>query len=82
VDRVLLVTDDEIQQAQAMLWQALRAVAEPGGAAATAALLSGKYRPEPDERVGVVLCGANTVAVDFARQAPAASADSTPLVPR
>jgi threonine dehydratase len=82
VDRVLLVTDDEIQQAQATLWQALRAVAEPGGAAATAALLSGKYRPEPDERVGVVLCGANTVAVDFARQAAAVSTHSTPLVPR
>ena len=40
-------------------------VAEPGGAAALAALLSGRYRPAPGERVGVLLCGANTDAVSF-----------------
>jgi threonine dehydratase len=40
---------------------------EPGGAAALAALLSGRYRPEKDERVAVLLCGANTAAVDFER---------------
>jgi len=40
-------------------------VAEPGGAAAFAALLSGGYRPDADERVGVVLCGANSHAVAF-----------------
>ena len=42
-------------------------VAEPGGAAAFAAVLSGRYRPEPGERVAVVVCGGNTVAVDFDR---------------
>jgi threonine dehydratase len=42
-------------------------VAEPGGAAALAALLSAGYRPEEGERVGVVVCGGNTTAVDFAR---------------
>lgn len=57
---VVLVTDDEIRAAQAALWRGLRLVAEPGGAAAFAALLSGRYRPEPGERVGVLLCGANT----------------------
>ena len=38
----------------------MQLVTEPGGAAAFAALLSGAYKPEKDERVGVVVCGANT----------------------
>ncbi len=62
---VILVSDDEIMSAQAAMWDRLRIVTEPGGAAAFAALLSGKYRPEKDERVAVVVCGANTTAVDF-----------------
>ena len=53
--------------AQETLWQVLRVVAEPGGAAAFAALLSGRYRPQAGERVGVLVCGGNTVAVDFSR---------------
>jgi threonine dehydratase len=65
VSGVALVTDDEIREAQEALWRVLRIVAEPGGAAAFAALFSGRYRPEPQERVGVLVCGANTVAVDF-----------------
>jgi threonine dehydratase len=47
------------------LWNTLRIVTEPGGAAAFAALLLGQYRPHADERVGVLLCGGNTTAVDF-----------------
>ena len=65
VERVVLVSDDAIRQAQAALWSRLRVVAEPGGAAAFAALLSGQYRPAPDERVAVLICGANTTAVNF-----------------
>jgi threonine dehydratase len=65
VERVVLVSDDAIQQAQAALWSTLRLVAEPGGAAAFAALLSGRYRPAADERVAVLICGANTTAVNF-----------------
>jgi threonine dehydratase len=60
VDRVTLVSDEAIQQGQAALWQTLRVATEPGGAAAFAALLSGQYRPERGERVGVVVCGGNT----------------------
>lgn len=60
VDRVVLVSDDQIVAAQKALWQKLRIVAEPGGATALAALLSGAYTPQPGERVGVVICGANT----------------------
>jgi threonine dehydratase len=67
VARVVLVTDDAIRQAQKALWSAVRIVAEPGGAAAFAAILSGRYRPQPGERVGVLVSGGNTVAVDFDR---------------
>ena len=67
VDRVLLVSDDAIVHAQQQLWNILRVAAEPGGAAALAALLSGRYEPKPGERVGVLVCGGNTSAVDFSR---------------
>lgn len=62
---VVLVTDDEIRQAQVALWRVLRIVAEPGGAAAFAALLSQRYRAAAGERVAVLVCGANTTAVNF-----------------
>ncbi len=65
VHSVALVTDDAILQAQRALWNALRIAAEPGGAAAFAALLSGRYRSEPGERIGVLVCGGNTTAVKF-----------------
>ena len=68
VERVALVSDDAIRSAQQALWDALRIVVEPGGAAAFAALLSAAYRPAPEERVGIVISGANTTAVDFADQ--------------
>lgn len=67
VERVVLVTDEEIRDAQENLWKVLRVVAEPGGAAAFAALSSGRYKPERDERIGVVVSGGNTIAVDFNR---------------
>ncbi|MBV8752549.1 MAG: threonine/serine dehydratase [Hyphomicrobiales bacterium] len=67
IERVVLVTDDAIRHAQKALWSTLRIVAEPGAAAPLAALLSGRYRPQPGERVGVLICGANTTAVDFDR---------------
>jgi threonine dehydratase len=66
VDRVVLVTDDAIRKAQETLWNVARIVAEPGGAAAFAALISGRYRPRPQEQVGVLVSGANTTAVEFA----------------
>jgi threonine dehydratase len=62
---VVLVTDDAIRQAQEALWSNLRVVTEPGGAAAFAAILSGRYKPSAGERVAVLLCGANTTAVKF-----------------
>ena len=65
VAEVVLVTEDAIRQAQAALWSSMRVVAEPGGAAAFAALLSGRYKPSPGERIAVLICGANTTAVKF-----------------
>jgi threonine dehydratase len=69
IDRVVLVADEEIRQAQEALWTVLRIVTEPGGAAAFAALLSRRYRPKPREHVGVLLCGGNTTVVNFAANA-------------
>ena len=66
VATVLLVSDTAIRRAQDALWNAVRIVAEPGGAAAFAALLSGAYAPAAGERVGVVVSGGNSTAVDFA----------------
>jgi threonine dehydratase len=59
VDRVVLVSDDAIRAGQSWLWDNLRVAAEPGGAAAFAALRAGAYRPAPGERVGVLVCGGN-----------------------
>ena len=63
--QTVLVSDDAIAEAQATLWRALRIVAEPGGAAAFSAILSGRYRPQAGERVAVVISGGNTAAVNF-----------------
>lgn len=60
VDRSLTVSDADIRAAQGLLWEHARVIAEPGGAAALAALTSGAYVPEPGEQVGVLVCGANT----------------------
>ena len=66
VDHVALVPDEAIVEAQRLLWDRLRVAAEPGGAAALGALVSGRYKPKAGEKVGVLLCGAN---VDLARLA-------------
>ncbi|MBZ5536287.1 MAG: threonine/serine dehydratase [Acidobacteriia bacterium] len=65
VQSVVLVSDESIVRAQQVLWDHVRIVAEPGGAAVLAALVSGRYSPEPGERVGMVICGGNTDAVRF-----------------
>lgn len=57
--QAVTVTDDAIRAAQRALWQGLRLVVEPGGAASLAAILSGAYQPAEGERVGVIICGAN-----------------------
>ena len=65
VDHIALVTDEDIRNAQRWLWSHAQIVAEPGGATALAALLSGSYRPAKGARVGVIVCGANTPLATF-----------------
>jgi len=71
VREVVLVTDEEIVDAQKKLWESVRVIAEPGGAAAFAALLSGRYKTQPGERVGVIVCGGNTDKVNLNPANPA-----------
>lgn len=65
VERVVLVSDEAIAAAQTALWHGATIVAEPGGAAAYAAILSGAYQPKPGERVCVVVSGGNSAAVSL-----------------
>ena len=69
VHGTVLVTDEAIVAAQRQLWESVRVAAEPGGAAALAALTSGAYRPAADERVGIVISGGNSPVVTFAPKA-------------
>jgi threonine dehydratase len=71
VDQVVLVPDAAITAAQVALWRDFRVASEPGGATAFAALMSGAYRPAKDERVGVLLCGANVDLIKLAGTVPA-----------
>jgi threonine dehydratase len=63
--QTVLVSDDAIAHGQTQLWRGLRIVAEPGGAAAFSAIMSGAYKPAPGERVAIVISGGNTAAVNF-----------------
>lgn len=65
VERSLLVSDDDIIAAQKALWDRVRIISEPGGAAAFAAILSGRYQPSAGERVAVLVCGANANPAKF-----------------
>jgi threonine dehydratase len=65
VERSILVSDDEIIAAQTALWDRVRIISEPGGAAAFAAILSGRYAPAAGERVAVLVCGANANPAKF-----------------
>jgi threonine dehydratase len=60
IDDVLVVTGQAINDARQRLWDELRVAAEPGGAAALAALITGSYVPAPNERVAVIVCGGNS----------------------
>lgn len=60
VERVVIVPDEAIAWAQRRLWSECRVLAEPGGAASVAALLTGAYTPAADEHVVALICGGNT----------------------
>jgi threonine dehydratase len=76
VARSIVVSDDDVRDAQRRLWSGTRLVAEPGGATALAALTSGAYVPAAGERVAVLVCGANTDPATVVRpSAPPAPRD-------
>jgi threonine dehydratase len=54
-----LVSDSAILHAQSLLWQRLRLAVEPAAALPLAVLISGVLRPGADERLALVVCGAN-----------------------
>jgi threonine dehydratase len=66
VSGVVLVKDAAIAAAQRQLWREFSIIAEPGGAAALAAIMSGSYQPRRKERVGVLVCGSNVDLTSFA----------------
>ncbi|MDE0968306.1 MAG: threonine/serine dehydratase [Octadecabacter sp.] len=61
--QTLLLPDAAIANAQKMLWQNLRQLVEPAGAAALAAITSGAYVPAKGEKVAILLCGANPTPI-------------------
>ncbi|WP_175863489.1 MULTISPECIES: threonine/serine dehydratase [Burkholderia] len=63
----VLVSDEQIRDAQRVLWEKLKIASEPGGATAFAALLSGAYVRSPGEKIAVVICGGNADPVSFAQ---------------
>ena len=69
IDQVITLPDAAILKAQKTLWTDYHLASEAGGVTAFAALLSRAYQPAPDERVGVILCGANVDLDQLARLA-------------
>jgi threonine dehydratase len=59
VPQALLLPDAAIRGAQLWLWKEMKLAVEPAAALGLAALQSGAYRPQPDETVCLVVCGAN-----------------------
>ncbi len=64
VEQVVLVPDEAILAAQQVLWEALRLAVEPAAATALAALRTAAYRPAADERVAVIISGANVGSME------------------
>jgi threonine dehydratase len=60
VAEAVLVPDEAIRNAQRLLWDRFRLVAEPGGATALSALLCRAWIPPENARIGVLVCGSNT----------------------
>jgi threonine dehydratase len=77
--RSVLVDDKAIMHARQLLWDEMRLAVEPGGATALAGLLSGAYRPAPDERIAVIVCGANTDPADLVDRGDPASTEGSTL---
>jgi len=71
LDELVLVDDDELRRAMALLFREMKLAVEPAGAAATAALTGPLRDALRGRRVGLVVCGSNTDLATFHRQASA-----------
>ena len=67
VEQVVLVSDDEIRAALRLLLERCKLGAEPSGAAAVAALLTGKIQVPADSDVVAVISGGNLDLAGFSR---------------
>jgi threonine dehydratase len=76
VDDVVTVSDEEIVEAMAFLFDRLKLVVEPSGAVGVAALLAGRVAPAG--RTGVVVSGGNVGALRFAELLGAAVPTAAP----
>ena len=72
-DDIVLVSDDELRQAMALLFQEMKLAVEPAGAAATAALCGPLCERLTGKKVGVIVCGTNIDAASFAAHLAAAA---------
>lgn len=59
INDAVLVSDEEITEAQRWMWRELRLVVEPAAATTIAAIRSGVYVPDPGSRVVAMISGAN-----------------------
>ncbi len=69
VDEVVLIDDDAMRSAMALLFREMKLAVEPAGAAATAALLGPLRERLAGKRVGLIVCGTNIDLESFARHA-------------
>ena len=74
VDELVLVSDDEIRHAMALLFRSMKLAVEPAGATATAALWGPLRERLRGRRVGLIVCGANIDIDTFATQVKGAAA--------
>lgn len=70
VSDAVLVDDEATRSAQRQLWAELRLAVEPAAATVWAALRSGAYRPQPGERVGLLMCGGNVDPRTLVQESP------------
>jgi threonine dehydratase len=71
VDELVLITDDQLRRAMALLYSSMKLAVEPAGAAATAALCGPLAARLRGKRVGIIACGANVDIATFAQQVTA-----------
>jgi threonine dehydratase len=69
VDEIVLVSDEQMRQAMALLFRSMKLAVEPAGAAATAALCGPLRQRLAGKHVGLIVCGANIDLATFAAQA-------------